>query len=246
MRKNIDFVAYVPRSGSSWTFYLVGKAEKVSEVTDEILDIIKKVLDINNGFFIPTKIEYSLITESEDFTANSLFGTRIEPLDRFPREIKSDNGISSYQFKMDVQSIETPKDVVRYIHRIKMDGKTRFVLDGRDEYIDGKSKGLYAIICDGKVLDEQLSIGPLMIDVQQSSLKDESKSVEIANHAYYKIIFRTYTDMWFEDTQIGLANRSRLRRVLKGVYDSFDVTGTLFMSDHFSEKTLKEVVFGEE
>lgn len=68
--------------------------------------------------------------------------------------------------------------------------------------------------------------------------------MESADTAYYEIIFWTYTDIWFGNTEIGLANRDRLRNVLKKVYEKFDVVDTLFLSDWFSEKELKDVVFG--
>jgi hypothetical protein len=253
MRENIDFVAFAPQSDTSWSFYIAGKARKISEVTEEILDITKKVLDTNKGFFLPTKIEYVLTTESEDFPAYRLFsfaerlcGTKIEPLNRFPREVKSDDGISYDQLKKDVQSIENPKNVIRYIRKITMDGKTRFVLEGRDEYINGKSKGLYAIIRDDKVLDKQVGTSPLRMSIEQTTSTYERKDLEITDPAYYQIRFRTYTDIWFENTPIGLANRGTLRKVLRGIYDGFDVIGLLFMSDHFSERELKEVVFRED
>jgi hypothetical protein len=247
MQKNFNFIAYTPRKESSWTFYIAGKAKTISEITGEILDITKKILSINEGFFYPTKLEYSLITQSENTPVGNFFKTRINPLARFPREIKSDNGISFQELKNDIQSIETPKDVIRLIRRITIDGKTRFVLDGRDEYIDHNSKGLYVHFSHREIFpDDQISIDPLRIVIYHTSLKDESTSVKIDDPAYYEITFWTYTDMWFEKSSIGLANRNRLRKVLKGVYDSFDVSGTLFMSDGISEKELKEVIFGQD
>jgi hypothetical protein len=247
-------VAYTPRKESSWTFYIAGKSNKISEATSEILDITKKVIELTKFFFIPTRIEYSLLTYSEDVPANRLFGFadrlygfEINPLNRYPRNIESDSGISYQELIKDINSIRIPKEVVSNIRRIKIYGKTRFVLEGKDEYIDNNSKGLYVLFYMGETFPgEQIGTNPLMIDIQQTSSKDENTSVKIDDPAYYRIVFLTYTDMWFENSSIGLANRNRLKRVLKGITDSFDVTGTIFMSDRVSEKALKEIVFGRD
>lgn len=259
MEKNIDFVAFRPQEDTSWTFYIKGKAKTISEVYHEILGITEKVLEFNEGFFVPTKIEYNVLTYSEDLPANRLFafadrlcGFKIKPLDRIHRDLESDMGISYHELEMDVQSIETPKDVVREIRRIEIDGKTKFVLKGRDGYIDMGSKGLYAsdnykkVISLQEVLDSQTGMNPLTIDIYHDSLKGHNEYVNLADPAYYQIVFRANTDMWFENTEIGLANRNRLRNVLRKVYDNFDVVFTLFLSDRFSEERLKDVVFGQD
>jgi hypothetical protein len=254
MLKNIDFVAYVPQYESSWTFTIRGNAIKLSEILNEILDITEKVLDVSKGFFIPTKIEYSLFTYSEDFPANIIFSlssSNIKRSEFFERKVESETGISYKKFSNDVWSIEIPINTVRYIRRIDMhEGKTRFVLEGKDEFIDRHSKGLYAPP-DYKedsslqqVLESQAGMDPLMMDISHSSLKGPNLHVESSNPAYYKIVFRTWTDIWFENTEIGRANRNRLRNTLKRVYNSFDVIDTLFISGGFSEEDLKEVVFG--
>ncbi|KCZ72633.1 hypothetical protein ANME2D_01064 [Candidatus Methanoperedens nitroreducens] len=244
MQKNIDFVAYMPQETSSWGFIIAGKARKTSEIFNEILEITRKVFDISKGFFIPTKIEYGLVTFSEDILANRLFEHKIKPLGILRRQIQSDKGISYHKFLEEIHSNETFKDKIKYIGDIDIhNGKTKFVLKRKDEYIDRNSKGLYATWGYDEILDEPPTSDPIMIDISHSSLKGENQHVESADPAYYNIVFRTDTDIWFEKTEIGLANRNRLRGVLKKVYENFDVVYTLFLSDWFSEKELKEVVF---
>lgn len=243
MQKNIDFVAYMPQKESSWGFHIVGKAKKTSEILDEILEITRKVFDINKGFLIPTKIEDGLLTFSEDCSASGVFGH--DPLEKIPMGIKSNKGISYHEFLSNIQNIETPKDGIKYIRRIEIDeGKTKFVLKENDEYIDRNSKGLYVGWRFDKISDRKPTSDPIRIDIFHSSSKGENQHVESTDPAYYQIIFWTETDIWFENTKIGLANRNRLRDVLKEVYDSFNVVDTLFMSDWFSEDKLKDIVFG--
>lgn len=244
MEKNIDFVAYRPQDTSSWGFLIVGKAKKISEISDEILGITKKVFDITKGFFIPTKIKYDMLFFSDDLSASEVFEL-IKPSSIIQREIVSDTGISHHKFLEEVRSNETFKDKIKYIRRIEIDeGKTKFVLKGKDEYIDRNSKELYAGWRFDEISDRQPTSDPIRIDISHSSLKGENQHVESADPAYYDIVFWTDTDIWFEKTEIGLANRNRLRGALKKVYENFDVVHTLFLSDGFSEKALKDVIFG--
>ena len=233
----------MPQRESSWTFYIAGKAQKISETFDEILGLTKETFNILNEFTIPTRIEYILLFFSEDASANSVFELNL--LNTTPREIKLDKGISCHGFLADIHNIATTKGELKYIRQIRInEGKTKFVLQGKDEYIDRNSKGLYAGWRFDDISDLQPISDPIRIDISHTSLKGENQHVESEDPAYYKIVFWTYTDIWFENTEIGLANRNRLRNVLKKVYDNFDIVDTLFLSDWFSEKELKEVVFG--
>lgn len=233
----------MPQRESSWGFHIAGKAKKTSEILDEILEITRKVFDINKGFLIPTKIENGLLTFSEEASPSGVF--ELKPLNKIPWEIQSNEGISYHKFLADIHSIGAPKDEIKYIRRIEIDeGKTKLVLNGKDEYIDRNSKGLYATWRYDEILDQQPMFDPIRVYISHSSSKGENQHVESTDPAYYEIIFWTYTDIWFEKTEIGLANRNRLRDVLKKVYDSFNVVDTLFLSDWFSEKELKDVVFG--
>lgn len=244
MQKNIDFVAYMPQRESSWTFHIAGKVKKTSEILDEILEITRKVFDISKGFFIPTKIKYDLLFFSDDLSASEVFEL-IKPSSIIQREMISDKGISYHKFMEEVRSNETFKDKIKYLRRIDIHNvKTKFVLKGKDEYIDRNSKGLYATWGYDEILNEPPTSDPIRIDISHSSSKGGNQHVENADPAYYEIVFWTDTDIWFEKTEIGLANRKRLGNVLKKVYESFDVVDTLFLSDWFSEKELKEVVFG--
>lgn len=255
IKTNIDFLAYTPQDESRWNFYIAGKARKASELIGEILDITEKVLDDCKGFFIPTEIEYILLAYSEDLPANDVFNTlgiNIKPLKVFERKLESEKGISFQEFREDVQSIKPPTNVGGDIRRIEISGKTRFILEGKDAYIDCGSKGLYADPDYKEVLTPQQVMGslplenPFWITISHYSSKGEKRRVESSDPAYYQIVFCAWANIWFENTDIGLANRNMLRNVLRKVYDNFDVAFTLFLSDRFSEERLKDIVFGQD
>lgn len=252
MQKNIDYVVYKPERESSWNFYTRGKAAMLSEAFNETLEITSKILEITSGFFIPTDIRYYISIEQGEMAANHVF--RVKPIDRFDREIKSDQGISLQELKSDVQSIETPEGSVKMFRRITLNGRTRFILKGKDEYIDDRSRGLYAYHDNGneETLSHQQLIDsphldyPLSISIQRSPSKGGDKRAEETDPAYYQLHFLTSTDIWFEKTEIGLANRNRLQNVFKQIYTNFYVVDTSFISDWFSSTDLEKVVYGND
>ena len=227
----------------------------LSDVAYEISEITGKIINICDGFFTPTKIEYSLLTKQDNVPANNCFsmlGFDLSPLDRILREINFDNGVSYHDFKEDMWSIETQKNLVRYIRRIEIDGKTKFKLKGGDEYIDMNSKGLYApdkyeqFLTPQEVFDSKTGLNPLTIDLSHDSMKSENEHVKSSDSAYYRIVFWSNTDMWFQKTEIGLVNRNRLREVLKSMHNNFDVVFTAHLSDKYSEERLNDIVFGKD
>lgn len=243
MMKNVDFLKYTPRQESTIYFYVAGKAKKISEISEEILDVTKKVIDINNGFFIPTRVECIFLDFPEDYSASDVFDHMRMKVSQI--EIKSDKGVTFNEIKEHVHNIVYPKDVIRYLRRIKLYGKSKFILKNKDEYIDENSKELFKFLNrDDTVSRLSPGVDPINIYIEQSFVKGESKPVESSEPAYYDISFWSETDVWFENTEIGLANRNRLRQVVKKLYDNFDVVDSFFLSEWYSVDDLKQIVFG--
>lgn len=240
--KNTDFVAYTPQEESSWTFYIAGNARKASETYEEILEITKKLFKIFKGFYIPTKIEYSLLTFSEDLSSSEIFNDK--PSGGTKKIIQSMDGVHFKNFCEDVQTISIPESKVKHIHGIKIDsGKTKFILNGIDDYVNKNSEYYRGWNYD-RIRERPPIRDPLWIVITHSSLKNQNQRVNPDDPAFYEIVFWTRTDIWFEETDIGLKNRNRLGEVLKKIYENFEVADTLFMSDWFSEDQLKNVIFG--
>ncbi|ETA67551.1 hypothetical protein MettiDRAFT_0978 [Methanolobus tindarius DSM 2278] len=227
---------------------------KISEFVDEMLDVVGKVLDGGKGFFIPTTVEYSLLTYSEDFPVNTAFSSSeasVNHLEYLERKIESEEGIFFQDLKEDVQNFKTSDIVGADIRRIEISGKTRFNLKEKDMYIDCSSKGLYAdpdykeVLSPQQVRDSLPLSNSFYISIFHDGLKSENQHVEISDPAYYKVVFWTWTNMWFEDTEIGLTNRNRLRNFLRKMYENFDVVFTSHIADRYSEEQLNDIVFGE-
>ena len=102
------------------------------------------------------------------------------------------------------------------------------------------------VLSPQQVMDSLPLDDPFWITISHDSSKGENKRVESSDPAYYRIVFRTWANIWFENTDIGLINRDRLRTVLRKLYDNFDVVYLFVFSDRFSDEKLKNVVFGQD
>lgn len=244
MKKNVDFVAYMPQRESSWGFIIKGNAHELSEVYYETLDITKILFNIINDFFIPTNIEYRG-NESKNMSLNDYFNyfkNNYKSIKFFDKKIIFESGITYEEFLKDINNIKFSNDRVIIINRIGISGKTKFILMNNDIYIDNHtSRELYAGWDDEEGLLVGSTFDPLTINIFHSSTKDKN-----SNTAYYDIVFRSYTDMWFERSEFGLANRNRLRSVFNSIYNNFNVTDLYLHGNMLPDDWLKNVVFGKD
>lgn len=239
MEENVDFVSFSGGDNSYWSFFIRGDARKISEEYSEILNITKKLMDITAGFFKPQEIDYAIEFFPEDINPYYIVVNKKMHSERVLRQIRSEGELYFGDIAEDVQKVNIA-DRQRYISGFYFDGKTRFVLNGRDEYIDNRSKGLYALYDNYQVIDPdpQTDPSPLSMKIVQSNLRDVDEKVTIADPAYYEIFFESYTNMWFVDTEIGHANREKLKSIFTGIKGNFNVVDTAFLSDHFTDSVL--------
>lgn len=247
MRKNLDFIAYTPQWSSAWRFFIRGTTWNLSQVYDEIIYLTKKFFTISDEFFIPTKLYYPLSTKPYDCQIYQYFllsKLNFESIDFFEKEIKSESGISFNDFHNDILTIKTQEQYIRYINRVDLWGKTCFSLGSNEVYINNNSpKELYAYWDYDEVDLDVSTTDPITISLIHSSWKGNNE-VEIIDPAYYEIVIRSNTDIWFESSETGLINRNILRNFIKKLYQNFDIVDTSFFGDRYDEDELKEVVFG--
>ena len=252
MQKNIDYVNYDLKVDTSIGFNIIGKAMNASEEFDELLVITKKMFEIIRGFYMPTEIRYSLDVYSEDVSVYSLVNIKqgksnVKPLEEIIRVVQTDNGISWENLIKDIQKNDAGIKVKTIGVFGFNKGKTRFILKDKDVYIDRNSNDLYGIWKNGVFLDIPNKSDPINMSITQSTFKCRgSKRVESSDPAHYEIAFDDiYTDMWFLDmwsSEIGIANQNMFKKVLKEIYDSFNVDYTFFYSDIYSGDWLKDII----
>jgi hypothetical protein len=224
MEENVDYVLYTPSLDSNWSFHISGKAKKISDEYIEILDIVKKIFIINEDFFIPTKIRYTVAVFNNDGPVNStiIHPRTIKPSAVFARDIKSENGFSFNDFYNDVFSIQVPENSVKYIWMIEMEGKVKFFFKGHDLFIDENSP---TYLYRHPRLDGPCG-NPMTIRVKHSGLKVGNRYIDITDHAFYNIVYWAETDIWYENTEYGIKNKERLLNVFNKIKENYKVIDT--------------------
>lgn len=173
-------------------------------------------------------------------------------MSRLEKTVKDDCGVSFEEFRGELLCMPAPDGAVKMFRRITLSGKTRFVLKEADVFIDENFRGLYTAsgsadyLTPQEVFDSPHPDNPLQIAIQRSQSKSHDQRVEDDDPAYYQVLFFTYTDMWFERTAIGSANRNRLRDVFGKLFKEFEVVATSFTADGIPEEYLENVVFGQD
>lgn len=233
---SIDNVAYNKGKWSTWGFVLAGDATKVSEVHDEILLTTEMVLQTCQGFFLTTSVKYNLLVYSADYSINKVFGDEIKPIDTIKREIRSDDGISPEEIISNSQCIVTQKNAVRGIWNVNVSGKTKIKLERIDAYVDKNSK-LYWTEFE-ETFDKPPLHDPIEIEIVYDMNKaGKSESLTKAN---YEVVFWTYTDIWFKNTQVSVENAERLKEIFRKLNSNFKIVETSVCSDRFKDTELEQ------
>lgn len=230
MARNVDVLACNRRREGSWTFTILGSSKMVSEAFGEMIEVTGKLLDITERFFIPTKIDYGAATYSHDFPANDMHKNNQNRLCTFNRDIIDNNGVSADRFKGDMVYVKCDENNIRGMVRISIKGKTNIILKGGEVYIDEYSS---VDICaffdiDDNPEDTVPECHPLRLDVMQHFGGVEGLAREYWDRACYDITFWTETDIWYEESEIGRANRERLKGVFDKIREGFKVVGTFY------------------
>ena len=240
MQKNVDYVLYEAGNIHSWTFTIAGKAQKISEEYEEILDIARCVINICKGFFIPTSIKFNVLICNEDYKANNVFEGTCSIHSKV--DIKSDKGIKFSNVIEAVKNVKIP-DKIRCIRRVEIEqGKLKLYLKNNEVFIDKTSSD--EIYKTG--FPPKLAPFEIYITHYPYKMLVKGKDKETVSTAYYKIDFWTYIDIWFEKNELGMLNRKNLRQALKKIYDNYEVVSNYFASESFSEKDVKDVIFGND
>lgn len=245
MQENFDYVNYYPDTDTSLIFCLNGNAKKAFDEFEEILTITRELYDILHGFYKPIQIGYGIYIYSENVPVNRIleldsnFELKIKPLEKVEKTICSEEGVTYEDLNRCIRSIGDAGRIPAIRGIGFLNGKTNFALRSGNEYVSRYSKNYFASPEGGAEAEvprwDPLSIGISLWPYTDSAIRN-------SNLASYELVFKTYTDMWFAENELGIENQRRLKSVLKKVYDRFDINEVFYYSDHFDEDWLKDVI----
>lgn len=220
LMENESFVANRVDIDTAWVFKTLSDAEPSANV-EEAVSLVDDLLASFDGFVYPTNTEYVLwVPEADSDEDVPVTG-----------EIESPNGLTTDELTTELRDYTDGGP--RTFRRLTIDGiRTRIDLEDGEHLIDATSDRYRQWTREG-VLEQPPAEDLFRIDVLYS---DGSGS----NSNYYQVVVRTYTDIWFEDTEIGERNRERLATALSRLYETTDADSVELDSRYISEHSLKQ------
>lgn len=217
--KNESFVANRGDIETAWVFKAFSDAGPSGNV-EESLSLCEQLFAAFDGLVFPTRLEYVLWVA----------GTDSDEKVPIADEIESVGGITSDELVAEFQSHEGSEGGT--FRRLTIDGtRTRIDLVDGEHLIDLTSDRYRSWTDDG-IGDQPPAEDPFKIEVFYNEGPGDAPN-------YYQIVVRTYTDIWFEDTEVGERNRKRLATALDSLYGRIDAKSAELDSRFISERALK-------
>lgn len=233
-RKNRDFVAILVDFECSWNFFTPIEAETATAYFDEFLDVLDRFLSTTDDFAIPIRVEYPAAVFEEDIALSTVFETGAPSVQKHVerRSVESDEGLT---YQAIVDDIPTGSEAVHHIYEFDLNFKTHIILEDWAGYVHRGSYPRCRLWKTGRVVDGRPRSEPVRVKLMTS--KDRRND---GPTFYLKIM--TSTDIWFEETDIGKENRTRLRSLLTRVQDEFDVTETIVDTNKYPKDDLRDLI----
>lgn len=227
--KNKEFVAFDPDLDCSWSLKIALNADRASEMRHEMVEIVIAVFDAIQGFFKPTKVKVVVNDFQGDPTPLEVFEPG--PSESDVIDITDKEGVELDKLKHHMLNNENG---IRYTRLVEMTGETKVQLKG-GEYWLSKESDRYRWWFRREAIERKPGNDLIELTIRHFRTLDRSES-------YYEVDLWTYTDLWFEDTEIGRQNKQRLRNIFTKITDELNVIDINYYSDTFDNERLRDIV----
>ena len=217
--RNISEVATLVDSQAAWTFCIPSRAETVTEGLEESLSIYDDIYNISDCFVLPVESTVTILENiPNEVSLDQIMDIAMKE-DRITErteKVRDSNGITKGHLRgllsQDIQQT--------FLTSIQTDrSRVRCRLADRDVYVDEERNS--ATYRGDTRLDTGSPAYPIlkfnMFYVKNPSID----SVESDVIVYVSI--STWTDIWFEKTEVGRVNRDRLRGLLERINQALPV-----------------------
>lgn len=213
---NKDHVAIKPSLDANWTFLVPSTSNTCSAEADEIIETCSKLFEAFEDFVVPVEATYNLQTfPADSLVPTSPNGSPDERIDSQEIVKENEEGI---QFETLFEKYSTSSESAYYIPELRINRtKVMMYLESGDVYVDREN---HSVFYKGNVPQDQVpTYDPLSFEVTHLADLDDVVSTNFV----IVIRVRTKTDIWFENTDIGEVNRSRLQALLERIESNLPV-----------------------
>lgn len=234
--KNRSYVSLVSQLDCYWGFYVPCHATRISEVLNEFVQIAENVYFRDDRFIQVNEISANIVALPRDTDVDSILGVDGEysPVATTSTNISGTDGLSFEEFRKGINEVSFPPDSVPYLRKTRTcDVRVNTFIDGSDRYVSRNTPEHLRTWSrtDQSVLD----VGPFE-DALAIQIKHTEAGKNVPTSSEFGIVVWTYTDIWFENTEIGRRNRKRLSKYLTYLAEELDVAYTEHDSNYYQSQ----------
>lgn len=232
--KNHDHVAVHPDQGVMfWEFVLPSDVETCEEQANEMASRCKTLFTTFRDFLIPTEINYYV----HRFPSGQKLSVGLsdnEHVEAIGRELLDESGITVEEV---LDSMRVSGSGSRWIPRVGFDGtKVKVKLDDGDVFASRSSRTIEYRA--GESIDNRPSRDLLELTLLHTP---NTAYPDINAEFVTTVMVSPFSDIWFEDTAIGSANRRYLSSFLERIEDVFPVEDVERTSDWLALSALHDI-----
>lgn len=236
--KNQTFIAIDPDLECSWRFKIGTDAATASMITDDLLGKAETLVELSNPFLVPTEVEYGIGWLEFDVPIENLNDSPTGPHDFSRRSLRSSEGIQYDELKAKVNLARANEERVPLLSVVDFVAtKSNLRLSSGDNYVDRDSP-LAKSWRHGAIRGDEPILDPVRLAVKLAP----PWFTPDGRPAAYMLTVVTSTDIWFDDTEFGRINHKRLSRLLRGLYESFEIFDVEVDSNRFEEAELQALL----
>lgn len=218
MSANEDFLAYAAQEETEWVFVVPIRSESVAGLYTETLTLIENCYDVFGSFVSPTKVEFLIGAVDADLSVAQLADYAVPDHPTIRTTLSSRDGISWGMLESAVCGLDD--SLLPYKHMLLL----KFI---RPEVTVTLADGVHTIGKNSPSFKQRdgtdkVRDPPLDVEVQTFCNGDTPR---------HTVTVSLNTDIWFEDTELGEANRQRLREFLERMADTLDATEVEYWSE---------------
>lgn len=232
---NKDFVGIHLDSGGTWSSIIPGKIERISGQIDRVECIAHQLFGACEGFICPTEIEYSIRIYSEDGPIESIDPmddtANIELLSTERKTITDEDGLSAEDIPFGAYAHQ---DDICFIGDIEIiQASVSLKLHEYDGWIDRTDDQYVKPARLSTVYDGQAKHDPVAIRLYHIPASHADTSID------FVISIISPTNVWFEETPVGRANRRRLKAFFERLFGRFDIIDTTVTAKGKNERMIE-------
>ncbi len=240
---NNSFVGMYHDAGGGWGLKTPGKVSRSSELYDRFIDVTQVVLEACEGFIRPTELEYSLRKYSADGPIESIGPTdnsyKSNLISNERHTMADDCGVSIEDLTSNLD--ECQKEDICVIGDIESTRENVYItLRDYEGWINRGHRERIKPAKYNQIYEGEAYHDPIGFHIRHytTSSKSTPRRSQFALHV------NTSTDIWFKETPVGRANRTRLVEFFEELYEELEIVDAVVTSEG-KNQTLRELLPNE-